>query len=75
MPEGAVGGETAELLQEFVLPHHAAEETLVEEELGIPEDDAALIVQAKEHRKNLPWWKRPSGYWQVHLVFCAGICP
>jgi hypothetical protein len=68
VPEGTVGEESAELLQEFVRPYHAAEETLVEEELGIPEEDAALIAQAKEHRKNLPWWKRPSGYWQVYLI-------
>ena len=53
LPEGPVGEDVAELLHEFVHPHHRTDETLigdvVQEEIG-------------ENAK-LPWWKRPSPWW------------
>lgn len=58
VPDGPISGQAAELLHEFVHPHHpaqATETTLVEEE-GSEEDDL-------KRRTSLPWWKRPSPWW------------
>ncbi|KAL4246070.1 hypothetical protein ABKN59_003276 [Abortiporus biennis] len=61
LPEGAVREETAELLHEFVHPHHhEAEETLV----GTPDIEQHRLF---EQRKEIPWWRRPSPWW--FLVF------
>ncbi|KAJ7087857.1 major facilitator superfamily domain-containing protein [Mycena epipterygia] len=58
LPDGPVDEETVELLNELVHPHHAQDETLVD-------DDA----EGDSHqRQQLPWWKRPSPWW---LVFCT----
>lgn len=57
MPDGPVGEEQAELLQDFVNPHrHDAETTLIEEEEESPHDRFRSWAQR-------PWWKRPSPWW------------
>jgi len=80
-PDGQIGEDAAELLQEFVHPHrHEIDATLVEEDLqgenleGSPEDednedeDDQFEAENAEWRQNLlslPWWRRPSSLWSV----------
>ncbi|KAH9930705.1 major facilitator superfamily domain-containing protein [Fomitopsis serialis] len=74
-PDGQIGEEAAELLQEFVHPHHhAAEDTLLAEG-GEPaegdedeDDDGAFEAAIHEWRQSLPWWKRPSPWWFICAV-------
>lgn len=48
--------EVAELLQEFVHPHHTVEETLVGGvERGRKQDEVVVT--------RIPWWKAPSPWW------------
>lgn len=61
LPEGQVGEEAAEMLQDFLRPGHRQDETLVDLDEGDLADE--------EERKALPWWKRPSPYWRVHLPY------
>lgn len=63
VPDGPVSGQAAELLHEFVHPHHpaqATETTLVGEE-GSEEEDLKRWA-------SLPWWKRPSPWWYAKIV-------
>lgn len=55
LPDGPVGEDDAELLDELVHRRSDTQDTLVAGE----EDD--------EHaqRRKLPWWKRPSPWWYV----------
>ncbi|KZT71313.1 MFS general substrate transporter [Daedalea quercina L-15889] len=69
-PDGQIDDETAELLHEFIHPHHHAEDTLVvegeEPETGEgDEDDGAFEAAILEWRNGLPWWKRPSPWWFI----------
>lgn len=61
-PDGPIDEEAAELLQEFIHPHHHAEDALVEE------DNAATEEAIQQWRRGLPWWKRPSPWWSVIVV-------
>ncbi|KAI0780685.1 major facilitator superfamily domain-containing protein [Trametes elegans] len=78
-PGGAIGEEAAELLHEFVHPHHhQAEETLAGED-G-PAGIAAEVEEEEEDfnhdilwRKKLPWWKRPSAWWFLSYVPFSAI--
>ena len=56
VPEGPIDESTVEALHEFVHPHHATDQTLVE-------DNDNEDVQIIEERKGLPWYRRPSPYW------------
>lgn len=61
-PDGPISEENAELLNEFVHPHHhQSEDTLIESEPDDADSSGAL--------QSLPWWKRPSPLWQVHLAY------
>ncbi|KAI0647308.1 major facilitator superfamily domain-containing protein [Trametes meyenii] len=79
VPGGEIGEETAELLHEFVHPHHDTEETLVGEEGPIggaaegvdPEEDNLKVDPL--WRKKLPWWKRPSPWWFLGYVPFSAI--
>ncbi|KAF9053900.1 MFS general substrate transporter [Hymenopellis radicata] len=62
--EGVVSEETAELLHEFVHPHHQAEDTLIDQESDSG-DEVEGEIQA---RSRLPWWKRPSPMWVLALM-------
>ena len=70
-PDGQIGDEAAELLHEFVHPHHQADYTLVEDDEGEEgdEDDGAFEQAILNWRSALPWWKRPSPWWSV-AAFC-----
>lgn len=63
LPDGVVGEETTELLQEFVHPQHRACAT----------DDTLVVEMSEEEEqakmKNLPWWKRPSPWWYAFRQF------
>ncbi|KAF8969597.1 major facilitator superfamily domain-containing protein [Flammula alnicola] len=66
LPDGPVGEEAAELLNEFVHPHrHGTEETLVglEEASKGTSDDNDL-----DKKRKAPWWKRPSPWWLITAV-------
>lgn len=69
-PDGQIGEEAAELLHEFIHPHHHAEDTLIAEveegEEDEDDDDGAFEEAIEEWRRGLPWWKRPSPWWSVH---------
>ena len=55
--------EESELLQELIYPHehhHAAEETLFEEEPYANDSEEEFD---RDWRKKLPWYKRPSPVW------------
>ncbi|KAI0362392.1 MFS general substrate transporter [Trametes cingulata] len=79
VPGGSVGEEAAELLHEFVHPHHhESEETLAEEggpsgaSAGENEEEEPFKVD-REWRKKLPWWKRPSPWWFLAYVPFSAI--
>ncbi len=56
--EGAISERDAELLHEFVHPHHhETEETLIGDDTDLDEELKARAL--------LPWWKRPSPIWYV----------
>ncbi|KAJ7632793.1 major facilitator superfamily domain-containing protein [Roridomyces roridus] len=54
--EDIVQEEAAELLHEYIHPHHYQEETLVDE------PDSGDDTRRSEQR-HLPWWRRPSPWW------------
>ncbi|KAF5369159.1 hypothetical protein D9615_009966 [Tricholomella constricta] len=56
LPDGAVGDEAAELLEDLVHPNH--------EDL----DADADYRLRKESHKHLPWWKTPSPWWLLVIV-------
>ena len=61
LPDGPVGSEATELLNEFVHPNrHGTEDTLVESynNEGASDDEGKVDKKFK-----LPWWKRPSPWW------------
>lgn len=64
--EGAVSERDAELLHEFVHPHHhEAEETLITDDTDLDEELRARAL--------LPWWKRPSPVWLLALMPFSSI--
>ncbi|THH30371.1 hypothetical protein EUX98_g3826 [Antrodiella citrinella] len=66
LPDGQINEETMELLQEFIHPHHEADETLAgEDDLNDEDED---FKQRAEARCKLPWYKRPSPVWFLASV-------
>lgn len=65
LPDGAIGAEAAELLEEFVHPpHHGPEATLVGSDTSTGDEfDDDLRKKAKS-----PWWKKPSPWWYVSVL-------
>lgn len=64
--EGAISERDAELLHEFVHPHHhEAEETLIIDDTDLDEELRARAL--------LPWWKRPSPIWLLALMPFSSI--
>jgi hypothetical protein len=61
LPDGPVGEEATELLNEFVHPNrHGTGDTLV----GSDDNEGASDDEGKDDKKfKLPWWKRPSPWW------------
>lgn len=71
LPDGPIGVEAAELLEEFVNPHqqsrgHGLETTLVvtDEPTGLEQEDLDL-----DKGPDISWWKRPSPWWYVRPIF------
>lgn len=67
LPDAPVDEQAAELLHEFMHPHHHEESTLLDpEDLDSPitdeEEDEGHAEEVASWKK-LPWWKRPSPYW------------
>jgi hypothetical protein len=56
LPDGPVGEDDAELLDELAHRRRETQDTLV----GEAEDD-----DDHAKRRQLPWWKRPSPWWYV----------
>ncbi|CDO72941.1 hypothetical protein BN946_scf185002.g126 [Trametes cinnabarina] len=77
VPGGSIGEETAELLHEFVHPHHDSEQTLAEDgdaaESDLDEQEEQEYVIDHAWREKLPWWKRPSPWWFLGYVPFAAI--
>ncbi|KAI0831072.1 major facilitator superfamily domain-containing protein [Trametes gibbosa] len=80
VPGGSVGEETAELLYEFIHPHHhESEQTLAadEEPADVAEGDEGEEEEEEEvdplWRKRLSWWKRPSAWWFLAYVPFSAI--
>lgn len=64
LPDGPIGEEATELLQEFVHPHRSAGHVLADDrEDAAAEDDSASDAASVEQRKKLPWYRRPSPLW------------
>lgn len=64
--EGAVSERDAELLHEFVHPHHhEVEETVIADDTDLDEELRARAL--------LPWWKRPSPIWLLALMPFSSI--
>ena len=59
LPEGAIGEEATELLQEFVNPHHHHDRVDVDDD----EVDDGSDTASLEHIKSLPWYRRPNPWW------------
>ncbi|KAK7693782.1 hypothetical protein QCA50_003354 [Cerrena zonata] len=55
--EGPIDESTVEALHEFVHPHHATDDTLVEDDDPIAEE-----------RHRLPWYRRPSPFWFICMI-------
>ncbi|KAI0664635.1 major facilitator superfamily domain-containing protein [Cubamyces menziesii] len=75
-PGAPIGEEAAELLHEFVHPHHDSEDTLAGEGDALDhdaqqEEDEYEIDHA--WREKLPWWKRPSPWWFLAYVPFSAI--
>jgi len=59
IPDGPVGEEATELLNEFVHPHHhGSADTLAGSKTSDDDTEDDGIASSK-----LPWWKRPSPWW------------
>ncbi|KAI0333493.1 MFS general substrate transporter [Cubamyces sp. BRFM 1775] len=75
-PGAPIGEEAAELLHEFIHPHHDSEDTLAGEGDALDpdaqqEEDEFEIDHA--WREKLPWWKRPSPWWFLAYVPFSAI--
>ncbi|TFK36324.1 major facilitator superfamily domain-containing protein [Crucibulum laeve] len=61
LPDGPVGEEATELLNEFVHHHHELEDTPIGEDVYQDHEEGDKIAKA-------PWWKRPSPWWLLGIV-------
>ncbi|KAH9484437.1 putative membrane protein C14C4.07 [Psilocybe cubensis] len=69
LPDGAIGADAAELLEEFVHPHHPGRAYLTETTL-VESDTSAGDESDNNSRKEVksPWWKKPSPWWLLMLM-------
>ncbi|OBZ69346.1 putative membrane protein C14C4.07 [Grifola frondosa] len=75
IPDAPIGEGAAELLQEFVHPHHhESEDTLIVDHGDDgPGDEEEGQTSDAEWRQSLPWWKRPAPWWFLAFVPFATI--
>ena len=66
-PDSPVSEQAADLIHEFVHPHHRqhSRENLLEteEELDDTDSDAPIIAKELEEMQSRVWWRRPSALW------------
>ncbi|KAF9647561.1 MFS general substrate transporter [Thelephora ganbajun] len=69
-PDSPVSEQAAELIHEFVHPHHHSGENLLEpeEELDEANGDAPIIAKELEEMRSRAWWRRPSALWFLSLI-------
>lgn len=71
LPDGPILEDNAEIIDDFIhhRPHvHQTEEIVFEVDDDDEEDDHdAVLDEQREQRKRLPWWKRATPWWSVHL--------
>lgn len=66
LPDGAVGEEAAELLNEFVHPNHHHDEGTI---IGLEDDDGNSDDNLTDKKAGkLPWWKKPSPWWLLAIM-------
>jgi hypothetical protein len=71
-PDSPVSEPAAELLHEFVHPHHLRENLLgTEEEPDEAGGDALAIAKELEEMQGRVWWRRPSALWYVLHMFAS----
>jgi hypothetical protein len=74
-PDSPVSKQAAELIHEFVHPHHHSQENLLEreEELDEAGGDAPIIAKELEEMQSRVWWRRPSALWYTLYILpkCA----
>lgn len=64
-PDSPVSEQAAELIHEFIHPHHHSREDLLaaEEERDEAGGDAPAIAKELEEMQGRVWWRRPSAIW------------
>jgi hypothetical protein len=71
-PGSPVSERAAELIHEFVHPHHHyhSGENLLEtdEELDEADDKASIIAREFEEMQSRVWWRRPSALWYAPAI-------
>jgi len=74
-PDSPVSGQAAELIHEFVHPHHhRSRENLLETEEELDDGgDAPIIAKELEEMRSRAWWKRPSALWYVLCMLASEI--
>ena len=71
-PDGPVSERAAELIHEFVHPHHHyhSEDNLLEtgEAPDEADDNASIIAKEFEEMQSRVWWRRPSALWYAPTI-------
>lgn len=76
-PDNPVSEQAAELIHEFVHPHHLREDPFgEEEEPDEPGGNTPVIAEELKEMRSRVWWRRPSALWyalvsaHTHVAYC-----